>query len=904
MKYRRSMLSAAIAMSIGLAANAHAQDPSLDERTPPGSEEATELDTVVVTGIRGSIEQALDAKRSASTHVEVVTAEDVGKLPAKNVADTLRQLPGVNIASSSASEGGFDEADRVSLRGTNPSLTQTLVNGHTIGTGDWFVLSQVGNVGRSVSYSLYPSEIVDRVVVHKTSQAKLVEGGTAGSVNIITRRPLQFADPLTIQGSIGAVHSDLPGDTKPQFDALLNVRNDERTAGLMVQVFNEERSLRRDGQEVVGGYGTISSDDPALDGVLYPNLLGAVLFEQVRKRQGGVANIEVKPTDNLTLNVNAFYSLLKADNYNRNYMMWASQFVNTQTPSAYTVENGVLTSATYDPVTSDTVTPYGVYDMISRPGAESTSRYITLDAEWDASDALRFAFQVGATKGNGSSPTQDVLETGVAGNAGASWRMNGVDNPLDWSLGGTNTASNHLPQNGWIFGAQGIDVLDKEDWAQVDGQFFFDGGALSSLDFGYRYATHERSNDFSLAQGPNWASNWTDINAYPDAGGFYPGDFGSGIGGNVPRGIWYYTPGQLAEINAAFANRNNPERFYFSDVYGVEEDINAVYTQLNFGGDRWSGNAGLRYVRTTSDIRYNQALALNSGVPGAVTGSAFGDYLPVVVNNDYNELLPSVNFKFELTDDLVARVSGSKTMTRPDFSALAGSLTLNDLTHEGSGGNPNLDPLVSTNFDASLEWYFAPRALLAASVFTMDLDGYVDFGNVIVQYKDQQASQEAGTDVYSDYLVSIPVNSNGKARGVELTYEQPIGENFGINANYTYVDGEADGDKPLNGTSKDTFNLSAFYENDRFNARLSYSYRSSFYAGVSRADNFYQDDFATLSASFGFKATDYLTVSLDALNLNDPTLKYYTENAAVPGYLPHAFYSNGRQYYLNLRFRF
>ncbi|MDR7068463.1 iron complex outermembrane receptor protein [Pseudoxanthomonas japonensis] len=896
MKYRTSILSASIAAGLAFSMQVSAQEAT-------SSPQATDLDTVVVTGIRGSIEKALDAKRDAATHVEVVTAEDVGKLPAKNVADTLRQLPGVNIASSSASEGGFDEADRVSLRGTNPSLTQTLVNGHTIGTGDWFVLSQVGNVGRSVSYSLYPSEIVDRVVVHKTSEAKLVEGGTAGSVNIITRRPLQFAEPLTIQGSIGAVYSDLPGETKPQLDALLNWRNEERTAGFMVQVFNEERSLRRDGQEVVGGYGTITSTNPDLNGVLYPNLIGAALFEQVRKRQGGVANIEAKVTDNLTLNVNAFYSKLKADNYNRNYMMWASQFVNSRTPSSYTVQNGVLTSATYDPVTGgETVTPYGVYDMISRPGAVSTSKYIALDAEWNASDALKFVFQLGTTKGNGSSPTQDVLETGIAGNAGASWRMNGVSNPIDWSLGGTNTATNHLPQNGWIFGAQGINVLDKEDWASADGQFFFDGDTLSSLDFGYRYAMHERKNDFSLAQGPNWATNWTDISAYPAAGGFYPGDFG--VGGSVPSGIWYYTPGQLAEINSRFANRNNPERFYFSDVYGVKEDINAFYTQLNFRGERWSGNAGLRYVRTRTDVNYNQALAVNSGIPGAITGSAFGDYLPVVVNNDYNELLPSVNFKFELTDALVARMSGSKTMTRPDFSALAGSLTLNDLTHEGSGGNPNLDPLVSTNFDASLEWYFAPRALLAASVFSMNMDGYVDFGNVIVQYKDQQASQAAGTDVYSDYLVSIPVNSNGKARGVELTYEQPIGENFGINANYTYVDGKADGGKPLNGTSENTYNFSAWYENARFNARVNYSYRSSFYAGVSRADNFYQDDFATVSASLGFKATDWLTISLDALNLNDPKLKYYTENDAVPGYLPHAFYSNGRQYYLNFRFKF
>ncbi len=285
MKYRTSILSASIAVGLAFSMQVSAQEAT-------SSPQATDLDTVVVTGIRGSIEKALDAKRDAATHVEVVTAEDVGKLPAKNVADTLRQLPGVNIASSSASEGGFDEADRVSLRGTNPSLTQTLVNGHTIGTGDWFVLSQVGNVGRSVSYSLYPSEIVDRVVVHKTSEAKLVEGGTAGSVNIITRRPLQFAEPLTIQGSIGAVYSDLPGETKPQLDALLNWRNEERTAGFMVQVFNEERSLRRDGQEVVGGYGTITSTNPDLNGVLYPNLIGAALFEQVRKRQGGVANIE------------------------------------------------------------------------------------------------------------------------------------------------------------------------------------------------------------------------------------------------------------------------------------------------------------------------------------------------------------------------------------------------------------------------------------------------------------------------------------------------------------------------------------------------------------------------------------------------------------------------------------
>jgi iron complex outermembrane receptor protein len=220
MTYRKSALSAAIVACLGFSAHAQAQDSQND--APASQESVTDIEKVIVTGIRGSMERSLDAKRAADSHVEVVTAEDIGKLPAKNVADTLQRLPGVNISSSSATEGGFDESDRISLRGTSPSLTQTLVNGHTVGTGDWFVLSQVQTVGRSVSYSLLPAEIVSQVVVHKGSEARLTEGGSAGSIDIITRRPLQFADPFTAEANIGAVYSDLPGETKPQFDALLN----------------------------------------------------------------------------------------------------------------------------------------------------------------------------------------------------------------------------------------------------------------------------------------------------------------------------------------------------------------------------------------------------------------------------------------------------------------------------------------------------------------------------------------------------------------------------------------------------------------------------------------------------------------------------------------------------------
>ena len=244
MQVRKNMLALSIVAALGVTGTATAQDaPKTDPK---------DLDTVVVTGIRGSVEKSLDVKRDAKAHVEVITAEDVGKMPDKNVADSLQRLPGVTISSAGASEGGFDENDRVSMRGTNPSLTLTQINGHPVSSGDWFVLNQSDNAGRSVSYTLLPSSLVSQVVVHKTSQASLPEGGVTGSVDIITRKPLDFAEQFTGNVSIGGVHSDLADKNDAQFSALFNYRNAASTAGVMLQVFDERRSLRRDGVEVLG----------------------------------------------------------------------------------------------------------------------------------------------------------------------------------------------------------------------------------------------------------------------------------------------------------------------------------------------------------------------------------------------------------------------------------------------------------------------------------------------------------------------------------------------------------------------------------------------------------------------------------------------------------------------------
>ena len=162
-------------------------------------------------------------------------------------------------------------------------------------------------------------------------------------------------------------------------------------------------------------------------------------------------------------------------------------------------------------------------------------------------------------------------------------------------------------------------------------------------------------------------------------------------------------------------------------------------------------------------------------------------------------------------------------------------------------------------------------------------------------------------EVYPDgfdapYELTVPVNSSGSVSGVELAYEQPLFDNFGFALNYTYADGSEKGGGPLVGTSKNTYNASAYYEDEHFNARVSYTYRSSFFSGLDRSTAFFQDNVGNLAASLGYKFDQHWSVSFDALNLNNPKLKYYTLSPNY-GKQPYAFYVNGRQYYVNLRFK-
>lgn len=837
--------------------------------------------TVVVTGVRAALEQSLRQKRNADAVVEVVTAEDIGKMPDKNVADAIQRLPGVNTQSSAGGEGGFGENDRVSLRGTSPSLQQTLFNGHAISTGDWFVLNQIGgNVGRSSSFSLLPSELVGSIVVQKSPTADLVEGGVSGAINVITRRPLDFKQQLTVEGSVQANYNDLSGKTEPHLSGLVSWKNASNTAGILIQGFSEKASVRRDGQEILG-YTPISATsaaaiaNPALAGVIVPTFIGAALFEQTKKREGGAFDIEVRPNRDLTLDLNGFYSKLEAPHQNTNSLAAPANSINSLglIPINPVVRNNTLVGAGF-------TRNAGEVDNIYRPDAGGESWYLDFNGKWRVSERFSLSGKVGKTHGVGWDRDDVYYQNNVDG--GMVYALNGLS-PASVSYPGGNTA---VPgSTAWAGGGESQSV-DKEEYAQLDGELRLDNPTFQSFRFGARWTDHERTAEHPLETRPGPVGFTNPQPAW--SGQMYPGDFGSDIGGYSGIPYFKYDGAALGAWGAIPGNRllDYVLRHNWMNEFEVAEKTAALYGMVDFGGDRWSGNIGLRAIETRQTTIVNLP-----GGPTPVLGSAFGPYTPTTFKRTYRDYLPSANLKYDLTPDLTIRTALAKTIARPDYSALGGSVSLNDDALSGSGGNVNLDPVRSTNFDIGAEWYYAPKALLSAGLFYMDLRSIVAQGTSTGSYYNNKR------ETFTEYQITSPYNTSGRNRGMELSWQQPFLDNFGMLVNYTYADGELDDGGELLNSSKNTYNVTGYFENERFSARLAYNWRSRYKAGVDRGASQHVDDMPSLAASVNVKLTDKLTLTFDALNLTNETIKMYAENEDRP----RAFYSNGRTFYLGLR---
>ncbi|WP_372784535.1 TonB-dependent receptor [Phenylobacterium sp.] len=862
---------------------------------------------VVVTGIRESLEKALQIKRSSDNHVEVISSDDIGKLPDKNVADALQRMPGVNTTSAASGEGGFDENDRVSIRGTSPSLTQVTINGHSVSTGDWFILDQFSTVGRSVSFTLLPAEMVQTTQVYKTQDASLLEGGVAGAVDIVTRRPLDLHQPLTFQGSLQGVYNSLTKSTKPQVSGLVSWQNPTGTFGVLAQGFYEDRSVQRYGQETLG-YTQISSamqtgiSHPELIGVWAPTLIGSTLFQQERKRKGGDISVQWRPNDRVELRFDGFYSKLDATNHNDNYMYWGSNELNNNSPTAFTVANQTLTSASF-PLNGPAGTPVNglVVDNIIRPNASGESYYYNLDGDFKATDNLTFKAQIGYTHGVGNTPTEPAFE--VDGATAISYAPSG--NGWAVKTANINPLSPAGLSNDWAWN-ETFNSVDKEIYGKVDGDWVVDHGPFKDVLFGVRYADHTRKVDgwdrgCTLgADGQCWTSPTMPFSATNPTQ--YPSGFNSGalgvpgllipIAGDPDR-IVSILNGIHDGVHGPISSINTPQNYYWPGAFKVSEKDWAAYAMAKVGGEGWRGNIGVRVVQTKENAFVNVSDPAGTHA-GDITSSAYGPYYVANVSHTYTDFLPSLNLTFDVAENVFLRMSAAETMSRPDFSALGGTVSLTDTTLTGNGGNPNLRPIKAAVYDAALEWYYAPTSIAAVSVFYQDLSSYVSFGVAPATYFSQFYN------AFKTYQVSSPVNTSGEVKGVELQIQQPLPYNFGFQANATYVDShDADGN-PLVGTSRYTANVVGYYEAHGLSARLAYTYRSHFFVGLDRSAAENQDNFGQLDGSISYRINKNIELTLDALNISNNKLKYYALNKSQP----RAVYDNGSQVFFGLRVRY
>lgn len=910
MTFRKRLLvsSTSIAAILGLAAPALA-DTATSTATDTSS--ASAVGEVVVTGIKESLQRAITIKRVNTDQVDAVSAEDIGKLPDLNVADALQRIAGVNTESAASGEGGFDENDRVSIRGTSPSLTQVTVDGHAVASGDWFILDQFQTVGRSVSFTLLPAEMVQSTVVYKTQDAALTEGGVSGVVDLLTPNAIDIAkgsQPLFVEGTVEGAYNSLRNQWKPWANGTIAWANPDGTFGVSLQGFYEDRVTERYGQETLG-YTTITSAMPigaanpslVASGVQAATLIGSTLFQQERTREGGHFDIAWRPSDKLEFNLDGFYSHLDASNVNDNYMYWGSNELNNNLPTSFTVANNTLTSAVW-PLKNPggSIVDGIVVDNIIRPGANAYTSYINLKGKYHATDQLTLSGEFGYTQGQGQthgSPSFEVdAPTGISyAPSGNGWQVTPTNiNPQSPAGLANDWAWNEL------FTSQ-----DKEIYGQVDGQYALDNGVFKDVDFGFRAAQHTRQVDgwdrgCSLgANGACWTSPpmpFSATNPTPYPSGFNAGALGIPgllipIAGN-PTTIENILNSIKDGVHGPLSSIVTPQNYYWMGAFKVQENDYGGYVMAHVGGDGWRGNFGVRLVDTQENDYVN--------VPGGpIISSAFGPYSIDHVEHNYFDPLPSANLTFDLQKNLLLRFSASETMSRPDYSALGGTVTLTDLTLTGNGGNANLKPVTAGVYDAAVEWYYGPAAVAAVSVFYDDLSSYVTFGNHTEVFEDQFLSKP-GAPVFEPYTISSPVNTTGTVKGIELQDQQPLPYHFGFQANFTYIEDEDANGNALVGTSKVTANLVGYYEVPLFNVRLAYTYRSHYFVGLDRGADETQAGYGELDASANVNITKNITFSVDALNITNTLLKYYAANPTQV----RAVYDNGTQVYAGFHVKF
>ena len=870
-------------------------------KTGPGQTD-TAADDIIVTGIRASLQKSIAAKRDSQVIADVLSAEDIGKFPDKNVAEALQRVPGVVINRT------FGEGERVSVRGTNVNLTKTLLNGHNVATADWFIEDQLAAT-RSFNYLTLPAEIVGQLDVYKSPQADVEEGGIGATINVHTRNPLDL-DRWTLSGSAQAVYSERSDKFDPQASALLSWKNDAETFGILIGGVYQKRRLRRDGLEVLGYQDVTVAGRTAQ----IPSLIGSALFEQERERYGGNIGVQFRPSDKLEVNLTGLYSRFNADNFNQNFLAWTANALGGGGTLTNPVVNGNGT------VVSGTVTstPTGravVYDTIAR---EAFSEVWSGDADvlWRLADATKLHLKGGYTRARGNTSSQPFYEGGAPGN----FTFDITGRVPQVAFGGGIDPTNPATLVFDFASLNRITNSDKEWYAYADLDQDFTLGAISGIRIGGKYTNHDRATGFFGTTYGNFYLPLADPASGTGCGG-RPCTSSDFAGDQTPDDFLDRTklPGTLTDFfqvdrdkltqilnSLPAANReriiNPPEN------YRINEKTYGGYAMLKLGGEGqgYSGNVGLRVVRTDQRSQGNQ---VGTGGPDSID-NAFGTYTPITVERSYTDILPSFNLRIPVGSQVILRAGAGRTVTRPDYTDIVPRVSLNPGALTGDGGDPFVNAFRANQLDLSFEWYPDRETIVAVAGFYKQLQSFIVNTTAREVFPVQTGTPNlsrctfiAGSDRLYNCSFDINRRSNGAGgtiKGVEVQVQRPIAYGFGVQANYTYADAQANDGTQIPGSSKHAANLVGYFENDWLSARLAYTYRSKFFINIDRAVALNQRATESLDGSINLKLTDAITLTADGVNLTNEKIRLYSGTTDRF----RASYDNGRIFYLGARFKY
>jgi iron complex outermembrane receptor protein len=820
------------------------------------------VEEVVVTGIRESLNRARDIKRESTQIVDAIVADDIGKLPDRNVAESLARVSGVQV------DRGIAEGTSVSVRGLRQNVY--LFNGRQIVDPTGRGGAGLDTLGSSTYglLSLVPSELISRLELTKLASADQIEGALGGIVDVQTRKPLEGPDQIAAK--VGGTYYDQASEDGYEAFALASHKFAGDTLGVLVSASFNRRNLSQEGLDTFSGYSRFTDSTGT---VRFGNAdARPEEIAETRKNVGLSGMVQWQPTDGVELTADTFYSKLDSDR-NR----WWLSFTPTAglSNAEYSPNNILLKGRATGPVLTNT-------EFLDTEASIWSS---ALSGKFDINDRLRASAEVSYTESEstahqiyfrlqpivGITPAVDFDFT--AGDLG-SYQISGIDlsdpNQLRYTILFDNL----------------YDVRSEDTAARTDWTYDLDAGALKSISVGARYENVDsEQNPLRADIRPTGGIPATALGSYltlHSNQGFASGEFEG-----LPRSFLSANPSvsscsAFGDVPAISQNvqcldpRNNTNAL--SSTFEIKEKFTSAYTKVDFGTElgsaNLSGNIGVRYLHRELESIGNQIAPT-----GGATASTFE-------RND-SDFLPSAVTKLELTDDLVFRLGAARVIAYPNTADLNSGVTLANnavfvdgvqtVLGTGTGGAPNLDPFKADQVDLSAEYYFGEQALVSLGLF------YKDVSTFIIQ---QQSPETYGG---VNYLVNRKVNGEGaEVKGVELLVQLPFYflpeafDGFGIIASYSYIDSStpikdvAGRVLPLPGLSPNNVNFVGYFERGPFSARLAYNWRDDYLVGLSAAaTGIYNSPYTDLSATLRYDVTDSVSLGFEANNLLDEKQRTY-----------------------------